>query len=123
MICPFKIVAEAFLNLTDMTVTVLAILETDFIPDASLGKIMNEKLKKEAAALQDVHLKELHTLGQHSDDLVIYMSYNPKYKIRWRVVNDVPAEVEGFVSKICGNLGYIVWKTAAINLFKGVHKS
>ncbi|WP_025142306.1 hypothetical protein [Pedobacter jeongneungensis] len=102
-----------------MTVTVLPIFETDFKPDASLGKIMNERLRIAAADLQDIHLQHLHAIGQRSDDVVVYLSYNPKYKMRWRVVNDVPEEVEGFVTQICGNLGYIQWKTAGINVFKG----
>ncbi|WP_307528826.1 hypothetical protein [Pedobacter sp. W3I1] len=102
-----------------MTVTVLAIFETDFRPDLSLGKIMNERLRIAAADLQDIHLQHLHAIGQRSDDLVVYISYNPKYKIRWRVVNDVPEDVENFVAQTCGNLGYIHWKTASINVFKG----
>ncbi|MCZ4244071.1 hypothetical protein [Pedobacter punctiformis] len=102
-----------------MTVTVLAILETDFRPDASLGKIMNERLQKAAAELQEVHLKGLESIGQRTDDLVVYISYNPKYAIRWRVVNDVPTVVEDTVANICGKLGYIQWKTTVINVFKG----
>ena len=102
-----------------MTVTVLAIFETDFRPDLSLGKIMNERLRIAAADLQDIHLQHLQAIGQRSDDLVVYISYNPKYKIRWRVVNDVPEDVENFVAQTCGNLGYIHWKTASINVFKG----
>ena len=80
-----------------MTVTVLAILETDFRPDLSLGKIMNERLKVAADDLRDIHLQAMEAIGQRSDDLVVYISYNPKYKIRWRIVNDVPEEVEHFV--------------------------
>jgi hypothetical protein len=102
-----------------MTVTVLPIFETDFRPDASLGKIMNERLRVAAADLQDIHLQHLSAIGERKDDLVVYMSYNPKYTIRWRVVNDVPEEIENFVAQICGNLGYIQWKTASINVFKG----
>jgi hypothetical protein len=102
-----------------MTVTVLAIYETDFRPDPSLGKIMNERLRIAAADLQAIHLQPLHAIGQRSDDLVVYVSYNPKYTIRWRVVNDVPEDVENFVAQACGNLGYIHWKTASINIFKG----
>ncbi len=109
-----------FANIFSMTVTVLPIFQTDFIPDPSLGKIMNERLRIAAADLQDIHLQHLHAIGQRSDDVVVYLSYNPKYKMRWRVVNDVPEEVEGFVTQICGNLGYIQWKTAGINVFKGI---
>ena len=102
-----------------MTVTVLAILETDFKPDLSLGKIMNERLRIAAADLQDIHLQPLHAMGERTDDVVVYLSYNPKYKIRWRVVNDVSENVESFVAQTCGELGYIQWKTNSINIFKG----
>jgi len=102
-----------------MTITVLAITETDFVPDASLGKIMNERLKQAAAELQDIHLQPLLSVGERKDDLVVYISYNPKYKIRFRVVNDVTEDVENFVGYICGTLGYIKWKTSVLNVFKG----
>jgi len=102
-----------------MTVTVLAILETDFKPDLSLGKIMNERLKIAADDLRDIHLQALESVGQRTDDVVVYISYNPKYKIRWRIVNDVTEEVEEFVARTCGNLGYIQWKTSVMNIFKG----
>lgn len=102
-----------------MTVTVLAITETDFVPDVSLARIMNERLKQAAAELQDIHLQSMLSVGQRKDDLVVYISYNPKYTIRYRVVNDVPGEVENFVANTCGNLGYIKWKTNVVNVFKG----
>ena len=102
-----------------MTVTVLAILETDFKPDLSLGKIMNERLKVAADDLRDIHLQPLAAIGQRTDDVVVYISYNPKYKIRWRIVNDVAEEIENYVSRTCGDLGYIQWKTAVMNVFKG----
>ncbi|WP_316737472.1 hypothetical protein [Pedobacter aquatilis] len=102
-----------------MTITVLAITETDFVPDISLGKIMNERLKQAAAELQDIHLQPLLSVGERKDDLVVYISYNPKYKIRFRVVNDVAEDVENFVAYTCGNLGYIKWKTSVLNVFKG----
>ena len=102
-----------------MTVTVLAITETDFVPDVSLSRIMNERLKRAAAELQDIHLQPMLSVGQRKDDLVVYISYNPKYTIRFRVVNDVPADVEDFVARACGSLGYIKWKTNVVNVFKG----
>jgi len=102
-----------------MTVTVLAILETDFKPDLSLGKIMNERLKVAADDLRDKHLQPLENIGQRTDDVVVYISFNPKYKIRWRIVNDVSSDVEVFVARACGDLGYIQWKTAVMNVFKG----
>ena len=42
---------------------------------------------------------------------MVYISYNPKYKIRFRIVNDVSADIEYFVEECCGRLGYILWKT------------
>ncbi|MFC4210881.1 hypothetical protein ACFOWA_06800 [Pedobacter lithocola] len=102
-----------------MTVTVLAITETDFVPDVSLARIMNERLKQAAAELQDIHLEPMLSVGQRKDDLVVYISYNPKYTIRFRVVNDVPQDVENFVANVCGNLGYLKWKTNVVNVFKG----
>jgi hypothetical protein len=98
-----------------MTVTVLAILETDFKPERALAKVMNDRLQRAAQALQDVHLKALSGRGFSSDDLVVYLSYNPKYKIRFRIVNDVPADIEYFVAELCGRLGYILCRTATVN--------
>ncbi len=99
-----------------MTVTVLAILETDFKPEKALAKVMNSRLQQAAKALQTSHLKSLYGRGFSSDDLVIYISYNPKYKIRYRIVNDVPADIEYFVAETCGRLGYILWKANAIGV-------
>jgi len=99
-----------------MTVTVLAILETDFKPEKALAKVMNDRLQKAAKELQASHLKSLSGRGFSSDDLVIYISYNPKYKIRYRIVNDVDADIEYFVAETCGRLGYILWKANAIGV-------
>ena len=90
-----------------MTVTVLPILETDFKPEKALAKVMNDKLIRMAKDLQNVHFKPLTGWGFSDDDLVVYISYNPKYKIRFRIVNDVPADVEYFVAECCGRLGFI----------------
>ncbi|MGN7986229.1 hypothetical protein ACTJKC_02755 [Pedobacter sp. 22226] len=93
-----------------MTVTVLAILETDFIPQKSLAKIMNDRLERAARDLEQVHFKALSGRGFSGEDLVVYISYNPKYKIRYCIVNDVPADIQYFVAETCGRLGYILWK-------------
>jgi hypothetical protein len=98
-----------------MTVTVLAILETDFVPAKHLAKIMNDRLNRAAKELADVHLKALTGRGFSKDDLVVYLSYNPKFKIRYRIVNDVPADIEYFVAECCGRLGYILWRTNDCN--------
>lgn len=92
-----------------MTVTVLAILETDFVPQKSLAKIMNERLERTARELEEVHFKALSCQGFSDEDLVVYISYNSKYKIRYCIVNDVPADIQYFVAETCGRLGYILW--------------
>jgi len=101
-----------------MTVTVLAILETDFKPDKNLARLMNDRLVRAARDLQELHFKPLSGRGFSSDDLVVYISYNPKYKIRFRIVNDVPADIEYFVAECCGRLGYILWKANAIGVIR-----
>ncbi|WP_426324355.1 hypothetical protein [Pedobacter sp. R-06] len=101
-----------------MTVTVLAILETDFRPEKALAKVMNDRLQRAASELQNVHLKSLSGRGFSTDDLVIYISYNPKYKIRFRIVNDVAADIEYMVAECCGRLGYILWKTNSVAVDK-----
>lgn len=97
-----------------MTVTVLAILETDFVPQKNLAKVMNERLQRAAKELEQVHLKALSGNGFSTEDLIVYLSYNPKFKIRFRVVNDVPADIEYFVNELCGRLGYLPWKTSLL---------
>jgi len=99
-----------------MTVTVIAIFETDFKPAKALAKVMNDRLLKAADELERVHLKSLSGRGFQSDDLVIYLSYTPKYKIRFRVVNDVPPDIEYFVAECCGRLGYLLWRANAIGV-------
>jgi hypothetical protein len=101
-----------------MTVTVLAILETDFKPDKALAKIMNDRLQNAAKELERVHLKSLYGRGFQSDDLVIYLSYTSKYKIRFRIVNDIPSDIEFLVAESCGRLGYILWRANAIGVMK-----
>lgn len=99
-----------------MTATVLAILETDFKPEKNLAKVMNDRLVRVAKELQEVHFKPMSGRGFSSDDLVVYISYNPKYKIRFRIVNDVSADIEYFVAECCGRLGYIFWKATIVGV-------
>lgn len=101
-----------------MIVTVLAILD-DLNPTAPLAKVMKERLLRLANELQQIELKSLTSLEPLTDDVVVYISYNPKFTVRWRIVNDVPALVEKEVAERCAALGYIPWKTAALNVFKG----
>ena len=97
-----------------MTVIVLRILETEFKLDKALASIMNNRLKNFASELVNVHLKSLSGRGFSTDDLIIYISYNQKYKIRYRIVNDVPADIEYFVAELCGRLGFILWRTNSV---------
>jgi len=99
-----------------MTVTVLAILETDFVPQKSLAKIMNDRLRLAARDLEQIHLKSLSGRGFSSDNLIIYISYNPKYKIRYCIMNDVSADIQYFVAETCGRQGYILWKRPVIEI-------
>lgn len=100
-----------------MTITVLAIIEPDSRPAAPLAKVMNERLVRFAKALQDVQLKGLESVEPLLDDVVIYISYNAKYSIRWKIVNDVPENIEAEVAAQCAKLGYIKWKTTVFGLF------
>lgn len=103
-----------------MVVTVLAILETDFVPDKALSRLMNERLQNAAAELRDIHLAFLSDVGERNADVIVYISYNPKYKIRFRVVNDVPRKIEDQVIDICGKLGYLHWRTGVLNVVKNL---
>lgn len=99
-----------------MTVTVLPIIEPDLKPAAPLAKVMNERLARFAKELQNVHLKGLEAIEPLFDDVVIYISYNSKYSIRWMIVNDVPASIEAEVAEQCARLGYIKWKASAFGM-------
>lgn len=102
-----------------MTVTVLPIIEPEAIPAAPLAKVMNERLRRLATELKEIHLKELETAEPMFEDLVIYIGYNNKYSIRWKIVNDVPLKIEAMVADQCALLGYIKWKSSTINSFHG----
>ncbi|HWW40658.1 hypothetical protein [Pedobacter sp.] len=101
-----------------MTITVLAVIEPDITAAAPLSKVMNERLRRLAAELQDQHLKNLKSIDSGCEDVVIYISYNTKYNIRWKIVNDVPSAIETEVAHQCALLGYILWKGSPIYNFK-----
>ncbi|WP_316752474.1 hypothetical protein [Pedobacter gandavensis] len=100
-----------------MTITVLPIIEPDIKPAEPLVKVMNEQLVLMARELQDLHLKDLELMEPLFDDIVIYISYNSKQGIRWKVVNDVPEAAITEVANQCDKLGYVRWKTATLNAF------
>lgn len=102
-----------------MIVTVVPIFDFEIQPAQPLKKVMSARLKRLSEELQAIHLKDLEFVEPFLADVVIYLSYNPKYTIRWRIVNDVPKDVELAVADICARLNYIYWKTASLNVFKG----
>lgn len=105
------------LDLNKMIITVLSIIDTQR-SGLSLSKMMNQRLVRLAEELQNVHLKPIKTVYPFCPDLVVYISYTNSYTIKWRVVNDVPREIEQEVAKYCAKLGYIEWKTDSVNIFK-----
>lgn len=108
-----------FQILISMTVTVLPIIETETKPVAPLAKVMNERLTRLATELQDQHLKDLIAQEPMFGDLVIYISYNTKYSIRWKIVNDVDEHITRMVAEQCDKLGYIRWKAVSLYNYNG----
>lgn len=102
-----------------MIVTVVPIFDFELQPEQPLKKVMSTRLIRLAEELQTIHLKDLEFVEPFLSDVVIYLSYNPKYTIRWRIANDVSKEVELAVADICARLNYIYWKTATLNVFNG----
>ncbi|TDQ11580.1 hypothetical protein [Pedobacter metabolipauper] len=100
-----------------MTITVLAILEPDPIPAPPLAKVMNERLKRLANELEHELSRSMDEIDSECEDLVVYISYNSKYTIRWKIVNDVPPKIEAEVARQCANLGYNLWKGSTIYNF------
>lgn len=106
-----------------MIVTVVPFFDFEVLPDQPLKKVMTARLKRLSEELQAIHLKELEFIEPFLADVVIYISYNSKYSIRWRIANDVPKEVELIVADACARLNYIYWKTPTLNVFKGSDKT
>jgi len=102
-----------------MTVTVLPIVEPEIKPAPPLAKVMNERLKRLAEELKELHLKDLKSEEPMFEDVVIYISYNSKYSIRWKIVNDVPENISKMVTDACDQLGYIKWKAISLYNFNG----
>lgn len=99
-----------------MIVTVIPVFD-ELQPSQPLKKVMSERLKRLAYELETIHLKSLTFFEPANSDVVIYLSYNSKYTVRWQVVNDVPAEVEDKVKEICMSLNYLPWKINASSIF------
>lgn len=103
-----------------MVITVVPIFDFDIVPAKPLAKVMTERLNRLANELQDIHLKDLELQEPFLADIVVYLSYNSKYTVRWRIANDVPKAAELLVADTCARLGYIVWKTATLNVFSAI---
>ncbi|QIL39825.1 hypothetical protein G7074_11445 [Pedobacter sp. HDW13] len=93
-----------------MTVTVLAILDTEFRQEPALAKIMNNRLQRVAKELKEIHLSALLDKRTVPENLIVHISYTTRYKIRYRIVNKVPNIIAYFVAEQCSRLGYILWK-------------
>ncbi|RZK48397.1 MAG: hypothetical protein EOO99_10390 [Pedobacter sp.] len=95
-----------------MIVTVVPIFEYEIQPSQPLQKVMSTRLKNIAETLENEHLSFLNHIEPLNADIVIYISYNSKYTVRWQIVNDVPAEIESQVRAVCGGLNYLPWKVS-----------
>ena len=111
------IVLTCFQRIRMIDVTVLAMIERESKPGIPLVRLMNERLVGLARDLQTYLLKEFKSDKQR-EDLIIYLSYNSKYTVRWKIVNDVPEDVQEKANRICGNLGYIPWLAFDLYTFK-----
>lgn len=98
-------------------VTVLPMIDVMPKPGTPLVKVMNDRLAVIAEELQK-SLQQEFAYESACEDLVIYMSYNSKYAVRWKIVNDVPSSIQNNVVKHCGNLGYIQWKELDLYSYK-----
>lgn len=100
-----------------ITVTVLAIVDYEAKPEAVLTQVMTERLERFAKELQTWLERELRD-ERGVDELVVYMSYNTQYAIRWMVVNDVPEYIADTVGRKCARLGYVAWKGVDLYNFR-----
>lgn len=100
-----------------MIVTVVPIFDFENQPAIPLKKMMMGRLQRFSEELQTIHLKDLEFVEPFIADVVIYLSYNSKFTIRWSVVNDVPKEVEKIIAGVCEKLNYIPWKSINLNVF------
>ncbi|WP_316811283.1 hypothetical protein [Pedobacter heparinus] len=99
------------------SVTVLAIVDFEAQPEAALTQVMTERLERFAKELQIDLAKELRD-EKACDELVVYISYNSHYAIRWMVVNDVQEFIIDIVGRKCARLGYIAWKGVDLYNFR-----
>jgi len=100
-----------------MRVTVCAVIEREFQQEPALAKIMNSRLQRAATELQNIHLLALREIRSQNSELDIQLSYNAKYKIRYRILQAVSPRIEYYISDRCSRLGYIIWKSKVADLY------
>ncbi|HMI01131.1 MAG TPA: hypothetical protein VK541_01540 [Pedobacter sp.] len=100
-----------------INVTVLPITESNLKPGTPLVRIMTERLNGFAAELQ-VHFQNKFSDEKYGQELVVYISYNSNYTVRWKIVNDVSQYIQDEVTKRCADLGYIQWKGFELYSFR-----
>lgn len=96
-----------------INVAVFPIIDFDRKPHTPLTRVMSERLERLAADLQ-LHLEKAFPDVGRSENLMVYISYNSSYAVRWVIVNDVREDVSKIVAHICAELGYISWKSAGL---------
>ncbi|RZJ91941.1 MAG: hypothetical protein EOO20_03545 [Chryseobacterium sp.] len=90
-------------------VTVLAMIGPKHSALTPVEQLMNERLLGLVSDLQG-YLNKVFAGERTYEELVIYMGYNAKYGVQWKIVNDVSVRVSAEVSKCCTNLGYLEWR-------------
>ena len=90
-------------------VTVLPLISSPTKNPSPVEKLMNERLVGLASDLR-VYLGKVFSGERTYEDVVVYLSYNAKYGVQWKIVNDVSIRIFAEVSKCCTNLGYLQWK-------------
>lgn len=92
-----------------INVTILAMVDQQPKIMTSVDKLMNERLTGLATDLQ-AYLTKVFLAEKSYEDLVVYISYNTKYSVQWKIVSDVSTHIQAEVAKCCTNLGYLEWK-------------
>ncbi|MBT2560096.1 hypothetical protein J7E50_02525 [Pedobacter sp. ISL-68] len=89
-------------------ITVLAVFDTSLKTPDAVDRLMNNRLTALASDLQ-TYLYKIFAGERGVEDLVIYLGYNNKYAVQWKIVSDVSSHIGAEVAKCCNNLGYLPW--------------
>ena len=99
------------------TITVRAVIDFETKPKAPLTRMMNERLERFAAELY-TYLDLALSGDRNFGDLVVYISYNSNYAVRWTILHQVPERISDLVAQKCAELGFIAWKNVDLYRFK-----